>query len=109
MWQDAELAIVVDAVLGSPPHPGRIHRLALGRTGSERAASSHGMDLGEAVELARQLGRLPKRMVLFAVEVADVRPGVGLSAEVAAGAERLAEEIAVVVWAANRARPAAVT
>lgn len=34
--------------------------------------------------------------------MADVRPGVGLSDEVAAGAERLAEEIALVVWAANR-------
>jgi hydrogenase maturation protease len=96
LWDGAALAVVVDALRTAPAHPGRVHRLAVYRPPSERAraASSHGMDLGDAVELARVLGRLPDRLVLFAIEAADVRPGVGLSAPVAAAVDRVAEEIA---------------
>jgi len=61
------------------------------------AASSHGMGLGEAVELARVLGRLPERLVVYAVEGEDVSVGRGLSAPVrtavAVVAERVRQEI----------------
>jgi hydrogenase maturation protease len=96
LWSGADLAILVDAVLASPAHPGRVHRLAVHRSPTERtrAASSHGLDLGEAVELARVLGRLPGELVLYAVEVERVDHGLGLSPAVAAAAARLAEQIA---------------
>jgi hydrogenase maturation protease len=57
------------------------------------------MDLGEAVELARVLGRLPGELVLYAVEVDRVGYGEGLSPQVAAAADRLAEDIAAEVAA----------
>jgi len=64
-----------------------------------RAASSHGMDLGEAVELARVLDRLPGELVLYAVEVDRVGYGEGLTPPVARAAERLAGDIAAEVAA----------
>lgn len=105
-WDGRDLAIVVDALRAWPVHPGRVHRLAVPRSGGERAraASSHGIDLGHAVELARELGRLPERLVLYAVEAADVSDGVGLTPAVRAAAERLADEIAVIAWAVGQAR-----
>jgi hydrogenase maturation protease len=107
LWEGKELAIVVDAVRAWPAHPGRVHRLALGHMAGERAraASSHGMDLGEAVELARELGRLPTRLVLYAVEAGDVGAGVNLTPAVSAAVDRLTDEIATIVWAAQRSRP----
>lgn len=95
LWQGRDLAILVDAVRARPAHPGRVHHLVVADTRSAdiRAASSHGLGLGDAVELARVLDRLPKRLALYAVEVADVGHGQGLCAPVAAAAQRLAEEI----------------
>jgi len=96
LWTGADVAIVVDAVLAEPAHPGRVHRLVVHRPPDEygRAASSHGMDLGEAVELARVLGRLPGELVLYAIEVDRVGYGEGLSAPVAESAARLAGDLA---------------
>ena len=111
-WDGARLAVVVDAVRAAgPAHPGRVHRLCVYRPPAERgrAASSHGMDMGEAVELARLLGRLPDRLVLYAVEAADVGFGTGLSAPVAAAADRLTDRIADEITAENAAENAAET
>ncbi|WBP84648.1 hydrogenase maturation protease [Kitasatospora cathayae] len=97
LWEAADLAIVVDAAHAHPGHPGRVHRLDLD---SERlcppggATSSHGLGLGEAVELARELDRLPGRLIVYAVEGADSSLGTGLSAPVAAAVEPLTERIA---------------
>jgi hydrogenase maturation protease len=94
-WAGVPLAILVDAVRARPAHPGRVHHLVVPDVHAERirAASSHGLDLGEAVELARVLGRLPDRLELFAIEVVNVSLGTGLSVPVIAAAERVADEI----------------
>ncbi|MGW7573324.1 hydrogenase maturation protease [Streptomyces sp. NPDC054765] len=87
-WEGAHLAVVVDAAFHHPaPRPGRVHRLRLdgdlpqtrpGETGS------HGFTLGDAVQLARTLGRLPGELLVYAVEAADTGLGTGLSPQVAA-------------------------
>jgi hydrogenase maturation protease len=99
LWDGADLAIVVDAIAAdvgdaSSAHPGRIHRLSVVDPPAERSRAAHGLDLGETVELARVLGRLPDRLLLYVVEVTDVEFGIGLSAEVAAAAVRVVDEIA---------------
>ncbi|MFD5449632.1 hydrogenase maturation protease [Streptomyces sp. NPDC003470] len=99
LWQGATLGIVVDAAHAHPGCPGRVHRLEVtrGMPAATAAASSHGMGLGEAVELARALERLPERLVVYAVEGEDVSVGRGLSAPVrtavAVVAERVRQEI----------------
>jgi hydrogenase maturation protease len=105
LWAGAELAVVVDAVRTDPARPGTIHRRSLrhpsfGRAGS---ATSHAVDLGDAVALAAALDRLPARMLLYLVEVADTTAGVGLTPPVAAAVSELVTEIAEeVAWRAAR-------
>jgi hydrogenase maturation protease len=97
LWEATDLAIVVDAAHAHPGHPGRVHRLELdGRRlpASGGPTSSHGLGLGEAVELARALDRLPRQLVVYAVEGADTSLGTGLSAAVAVAVEPLTDRIA---------------
>lgn len=94
-WDGARLAIVVDAVRAEPARPGRVHRVvARGVLSGQPAASSHGLGLGEAVELARAIGRLPATLVLYAIEIGELTYGAELSAPVGAAAQRVARHIA---------------
>jgi hydrogenase maturation protease len=104
-WQDADLAVVVDAVLCEPPQPGRVHRTvwAPGQQGAGplaapgrqvgAAASTHGPGVPDAVRLAEVLGAIPGRLVVFAVEAADLGFGPGLSQAVAASLPRLTRAV----------------
>jgi len=102
LWDGVPLVILVDAIRARPAHPGRVHHLVVPDMHTERirAASSHGLDLGEAVELARVLDRLPDRLELYGIETADVSLGVGLCAPVAAAARHVAGEIYAALTAA---------
>jgi hydrogenase maturation protease len=82
-WGDAGLVVVVDALRCVPASPGTLHRVALdGAVPS--ATSSHGFGVPEAVELAAALDRLPRRLVVFGVEVAEVGFGPDLTPAVRA-------------------------
>jgi len=92
-WDGADLAVLVDAVR-SGGKPGTIYRF----DGTHRlparffhAASSHVLGLGEALELARALDRLPPRVVVVGVEAGDVAHGEGLSANVRPAVPRAAD------------------
>jgi hydrogenase maturation protease len=100
LWTGASLAVVVDAVLTRPAHPGRVHRLSAYHpavSAGAIAASSHGVSLGEAVDLARALDRMPERLLFLAVEAEDVGFGLGLSQPVADAVVSVADEIAELV------------
>jgi hydrogenase maturation protease len=104
-WTGAPLAVVVDAVLCEVPAPGRIHRTALiqrtargaapaqapARPGT--AASTHGLGVPDAIRLAEALDRAPQRLVIFAVEAADISFGPGLSPAVAACLPELTQAV----------------
>jgi hydrogenase maturation protease len=93
-WSGADLAVVVDAVLCDPPVPGRIHRTTLGSAApGSAAASTHGLGVPDAVRLAEALNRAPQRLVVFAVEAADVGFGLGLSPPVAASLPELTRAV----------------
>ncbi|HEX5298832.1 MAG TPA: hydrogenase maturation protease [Streptosporangiaceae bacterium] len=85
-WTGAPLAVVVDAVRAEPPHPGKIHRFVLDqpRAGTGHGASSHGLGLDDAIALAAALDRMPGRLIVHAIEAADLTQGPGLSPPVAA-------------------------
>ncbi|MFF3572829.1 hypothetical protein ACFYXQ_34195 [Nocardia jiangxiensis] len=67
-------AVVVDAALCRPSHPGRIHRTTVESLSSVAATSSHALGLREAITLARLLGRLPGELVVIVVEAARIDP-----------------------------------
>lgn len=96
VWEDVQLAIVVDAAHARPARPGRVHRLPLDGSlpGTPRGAtSSHGFALGDTLRLARALDRLPGQLLVYAVEAADTSLGTGLSPEVAAAVGPLVQRI----------------
>ena len=89
-WTGSDLAVVIDAVLCERPEPGRVHRTGLDTLpGSARWASTHGLGIPEAIQLADALDQAPRRLVVYAVEAADLGFGVGLSPAVAAAAQHV--------------------
>ena len=95
-WEGADVAVVVDACAGGAV-PGSVHRFDVGdRPLPARGfrSSTHAFGVGDAVELARALGRLPGRLVVYGVEGEDFASGAGLSPPVAAAVAGVAEAIA---------------
>lgn len=95
LWEGADVVFLVDAVR-SGAAPGTLHRIEVGPSGlraGSRRDSSHGVSLGEAIGLARVLGRLPPRLVVLGVEAADVADGPGLTAPVASACGALADAL----------------
>jgi hydrogenase maturation protease len=94
-WEAAEAVWLVDAVHSGAPS-GTVHRLDAGEqelpAGLFRA-STHAFGLAEAVELARALGRLPARTIVFGIEGARFEAGDELSSEVAAAVPEVAEAL----------------
>jgi hydrogenase maturation protease len=90
-----QVAFLVDGVVSGAP-PGTVHRFDASRSplpAAVRACSTHGLGVAEAVELARALGWLPPRTVVYGVEVASVRAGRGLTPRVRRGAEEVARRL----------------
>lgn len=101
-WRDADVAVVVDAVVVRHPEPGHVHRLTVDALpGGGTAGSSHGLGIPEAVELARALDRLPGRLVFFTVEISETGYGTGLSAAVAAAVDPVAVAVVREISAAG--------
>ncbi|MGW1884577.1 hydrogenase maturation protease [Streptomyces sp. NPDC001970] len=101
LWHEADLAVVVESAHAYPDQPGRVVRLE--QDGRQLAGPSrthsHGHVLAEGIELSRIFGRLPGRLVVYAVQGVDSSLGSGLSptiaAEVARVAERIEDEVAL--------------
>lgn len=95
LFQGADTVIVIDACV-SGAKPGTVQRIDAVATAMPRwlgSASSHAIGLGESVELARALGQLPKRLIIYAVEAATFTLGAPLSKAVAAALESLPAQI----------------
>jgi hydrogenase maturation protease len=94
-WTGAALAVVIDAVRTDPPRPGQVHRFVLDRPigGPARTTSSHGFGLDDAVRLALALDRMPGRLVVHAIEAADLSRGPGLTPLVAAAIDDVARAV----------------
>lgn len=100
LWDGAPLAVVVDATAPCG-RPGRIERRQVAEEGlprdRQRAASTHALDLGETIELARSLERLPGRLVVYGIEAASFATGGPMSAPVAAAVAEAADRVAAEV------------
>lgn len=92
----ASMAILVDAMKAGL-EAGAVRRLDVSSSplkGELNAfASTHLIGLGDAIELARTLGRLPPRVILYGVEARDFTQGRGLSGPVQAALPELERQI----------------
>ncbi len=106
LWEGASLAVVIDAVRDTARPPGHTSRLAPDALAgvSDGAASSHGIGLGDTVELARALGCLPARLTVLTVVGRDFGLGAGLTAEVAAAVAELVEQVCEIVRPPDRSK-----
>jgi hydrogenase maturation protease len=105
-WTGAQTAVLIDAaaVMSSP---GRIHRIDVScdELPFELGISStHAFGLAQAIALARTLGRLPERMIVYAVEGICFDTGADMSPQVVAAVEELTQLVAAEVHAATRMR-----
>ncbi len=85
-------AVIVDAS-ASGAAPGTVRRFDVAASplpADSSRMSSHGLGLVDAVELARQLGQLPPRCIVYAIEGGDFRIGALLSPAVAEAVVRVA-------------------
>jgi len=96
-WENANLTVIIDA--SSPDKtPGKITRLAIDAQPLPRdlaSCSSHGLGLAEAIELGRALGKLPGRLLIYAVEAESFEHGAALSPSVMAAVKDVVQKIKI--------------
>jgi hydrogenase maturation protease len=96
VWDGAADAVVIDAA-SSGAAAGTVHRFDA--TGgalpawSRSSTSTHAVGLVEAIELARTLGRLPPRLVVYGIEGERFEAGTELTPAVAAAVEAVAAAV----------------
>jgi hydrogenase maturation protease len=97
----ADTVVLVDAARGGG-RPGTVYRFDVRAQPLPavfgRPFSTHGLGVVEAIELSRALHRLPRRLIVYGVEVSSFAPGDDLSPE----AEHAAAEVVAGVLAELR-------
>jgi hydrogenase maturation protease len=92
-WCGASDVILVDACRGAGPI-GSVHAFAAEdalRLARLRHASTHSLGVAAAVGLARALGSLPARLVIYAIEAGATDVGPRLSPEVDRGVQEVVD------------------
>ncbi len=95
-WEGATRVILIDACRSDAP-AGAIRRIDVGSQtlpADPPGCSTHGFGLAAAIDLARALGRLPKSVVIYAIEAETMDHGAPLSPAVAAAADEVAARVA---------------
>lgn len=94
-WAGADVALVVDACSSGAP-AGTVHRFDAS-DGPLPArvfrSSTHAFGVGDAIEMARALGRLPKRVLVYGVEGADFTAGAELTPAVDSALDDVVREL----------------
>lgn len=94
-WQGYERVLLIDAVCSGAP-AGTLHVLdAIQEAIPSRFFhySTHAFSVGEAIEMARALGELPRQLTLLGIEGADFGSGQGFSPAVQAAWPELLRRI----------------
>ena len=95
-WRGGDAVVLVDTMRSGEP-PGTIRRFDVSSAPLPArlrgSGSTHAFGLHEAIELGRALDRLPRRLIVFAVEGRQFEVGAALSGEVAAAVAPLADAV----------------
>lgn len=95
LMEGARVVILIDAAR-SGQSPGTIHRLDASAVSIARQMfphSSHALGISEALELARVMGVLPPRVIVYGIEAGNTEAGQGLSSPVANALDKVVEQI----------------
>lgn len=95
LMEGADLVILIDAAR-SGREPGTVHRLdaSAGRIArGDFPCSTHDMGLADAVELARALGTLPRRVIVYGIEAGSLEAGADPTDAVRRAVEEAARRI----------------
>ena len=95
MLSSARIAILIDAV-SSGGNPGTIYKFdALKQPLPTELSfqSTHVVNVGEAIELARVLEQLPPILIVFAIEGENFSTGIGLSSKVEQAVQKVVEMV----------------
>jgi hydrogenase maturation protease len=87
--------LIIDAV-GTGGRPGDLYRFDATHEplpAETFRTSTHALGVGDAIELARELGRLPKRLAVYGIEGESFEAGEGLSPPVEATVAALVAEL----------------
>ena len=96
-WDEVPLVVVVDAA-SSGAAAGTVHRIDALQGPLPcllRPMSSHGFGVIEVIELARALGRLPSRLLVYGIEGENFEPGARMSPAVHTAIESVTRFITV--------------
>ncbi|MDR3405837.1 MAG: hydrogenase maturation protease [Chthoniobacter sp.] len=103
LWGDAARVILVDAAeVGG--EPGAVHRLDASVQALPSAyfhTSTHAFSVAEAVEMARSLGQLPPKVIVYGIQGASFGHGDGLTPEAQRGADEALRLILAEISAHN--------
>jgi hydrogenase maturation protease len=94
-WAGVDEALVIDCVNSNAP-AGRMHRFEVGRDQLPVKLfrpSTHALGVADAVELARELDRLPRRLAVYGIEGENFEAGEGLSPIVEVAVQELVDEL----------------
>jgi hydrogenase maturation protease len=106
-WKGADTVILIDA-LHSGAKAGTVRRLDAHRQPMPTGlfhCSTHAFGVAEAVELARALGQLPPRLIVYGIEGTNFEAGLGLSPEVEKAVPKAVERILGELHALSGSRP----
>jgi hydrogenase maturation protease len=96
-WEDARNVVVVDAVVSGDRPVGGVHRFEANRESLPSALfaghSTHALGVADAIELAREMDRLPERLVVYGIESARFDTGSRPGPEVLAAVELVAKRV----------------
>jgi len=93
-WDGAQDVIVIDAVITGAP-PGTLHIWDdLQALPSSASASTHGLGVAEAIQLARTLDRVPARLCVWGIEAGQFDLGSDVSPAIRQATEQAALDIA---------------
>ena len=92
LWEPDDDVVIVDASLAMSASVGELHELDVDRLVSSVGMSTHGVGVGEAIQLASRLGRMPARLRVMGITGCDFSHG-PMSRELHVRVDQLADEL----------------
>jgi hydrogenase maturation protease len=94
-WEGAESVLLVDTVASGAP-PGTLHRFEAGDEAVPARtfrSSTHAIGIADTIELARALGRLPRRVRVYGIEAGGFTTGAELTPAVESAVAFLVKDV----------------